>query len=376
MRILTVNAGSSSLRLGAYAASGASLERVQALHAANGAVQEAVLADFIEQTKLTQIDAAIHRVVHGGEKLIAPCCIDAAVEQEIERLTPLAPLHNPAALAWIRLCRKLLGPRTVQIAVFDTAFFAQLPDVASQYALPQALNRRYRIRRYGFHGLAHHALWRSWRRVRPDVPDGGRAISLQLGSGCSAAAIDRGAPRDTSMGFSPLAGLIMATRCGDLDPGVVTFVQKAERLGPDELERLLNESSGLLGVSGESGDMRRLLASRRPQARLAIDLFCYRIRQYIGAYLAVLDGADALLFGGGIGEAAACVRRQILEGLQWCGLRLDETANDATVDREGCISAPDSAIAVWVLPVDEARVMAEEGLRLLQTTAQRRCAPR
>lgn len=365
MRLLTVNAGSSSIRLTAYIASGSSLQRLHTLRDSVNDAPDSVLAHFLKQAQFAKVDAAVHRVVHGGERLATPRLVDATVEQEIQQLAPLAPLHNPVQLAWIQLCRKVLGRQTRQVAVFDTTFFAPLPAVARHYALPQALGRRHGIRRYGFHGLAHTALWRSWRRVRPDVPQGGRAISLQLGSGCSAAAIDRGVPRDTSMGFSPLEGLVMATRPGDIDPGAILFLQKTAGLGPDALERLLNQSSGLLGVSGESGDMRRLLASTQADARLAVELYCYRIRKYIGAYLAVLGGTDAILFGGGVGERAAAVRRQVLRDMQWCGVHLDEAANAAAVEREACISTADSRVAVWVLPVDEAAVMAAEALRVL-----------
>ena len=364
MHLLTVNAGSSSIRLAAFAIQGSAIQRVTEIDQARAAAHENLLARLLRQGNIPRVTGVAHRIVHGGEKLTAPCLIDAAVEREIERLAPLAPLHNPAALAWIRACRELLGPDIPQAAVFDTAFFAALPKVSAIYALPHALARHHGIRRYGFHGLAHQAMWRAWRRLRPQVPEGGRVISLQLGSGCSVAAIDRGVPRDTSMGFSPLEGLVMATRCGDVDPGALTFLQRAEGLTPEQLERVLNESSGLLGVSGKSGDLRTLLASDDPHARLAIDLYCYRIRKYIGAYLAVLDGAHAVLFGGGAGEHAAAVRRQIVNGMEWCGLRLDEPANQATIGVEGRISAPDSALDVWVVPVDEAAVLAEEAIKL------------
>ena len=365
MHLLIVNAGSSSIRLAAFAAQDGAIQRVAEINQTRNTAREDLLAQLLSQGKIPSVTAVAHRIVHGGEKLTAPRLIDAAVEREIERLAPLAPLHNPAALAWIRACRKLFGPDIPQAAVFDTAFFAALPKVSAGYALPHALAQRHGIRRYGFHGLAHQAMWRAWRRRRPQVPEGGRVISLQLGSGCSIAAIDRGAPRDTSMGFSPLEGLVMATRCGDVDPGALTYLQRAEGLTPEQLERVLNEASGLLGVSGESGDLRVLLASGDPRARLAIDLYCYRIRKYIGAYLAVLGGAHGVLFGGGAGEHAAAARRQILSGMEWCGLRLDEQANQATVGVEGRISAPDSALDVWVVPVDEAAVLAEEAIKLL-----------
>jgi len=300
--------------------------------------------------------------VHGGARLTSTRRIDAAVEAEIERLAALAPLHNPVALAWIRACREALGVDLPQVAVFDTAFYAHLPEVARTYALPHALCERHGLRRYGFHGLAHQALWSRWRVLRPDVADGGRVISFQLGAGCSVTAIDHGRPLDTSMGFSPLEGLVMATRGGDLDPGLVTFLQRVEGLNAADMEQLLNERSGLLGVSGTSADLRTLLAADDPRARLAIDLYCYRARKYLGAYLAVLGGADAVLFGGGVGEHAAVVRAGILAGFAWAGLRLDAVANTATVGREGRISKTDSRIEAWVIPVDEARVLATEAL--------------
>jgi len=306
-------------------------------------------------------------VVHGGARLTTTRRIDAAVEAEIGRIAPLAPLHNPVALAWLSACREVLGADVPQIAVFDTAFYAHLPEVAASYALPHELSTRHEVRRYGFHGLAHQALWSRWRALRPDMVDGGRVISFQLGAGCSVTAIDRGRPLDTSMGFSPLEGLVMATRCGDLDPGLVTFLQRAENLSAADLERLLNENSGLRGVSGISGDMRALLAADNPRARLAVQLYCYRARKYLGAYLAVLGGADAILFGGGVGENAASVRAAILDGMDWTGIRIDSAANNATAGREGLISKTDSRTEVWVIPVDESRILAQEALNAMTT---------
>jgi acetate kinase len=301
-----------------------------------------------------------HRVVHGGAHLTSTRRIDAEVEAEIERLAPLAPLHNPVALAWIGVCREVLGTDVSQVAVFDTAFYAKLPEVAATYALPRELGAKHRLRRYGFHGLAHQALWLRWRELRPDLPDGGRVISFQLGAGCSVTAIAHGQPLDTSMGFSPLEGLVMATRSGDVDPGLVTHLQRVERLSASDAERLLNERSGLLGVSGVSGDMRKLVGSDDPRARLALQLYCYRARKYLGAYLMVLGGADAILFGGGVGEHAATVRAGILEGLDWAGIRLDAAANAANTGREGRISDTGSRTEAWVIPVDEARLLARE----------------
>ena len=232
------------------------------------------------------------------------------------------------------------------------------------YALPQALSRQYHIHRYGFHGIAHQAMLNRWQAIRPNIKNGGRVISIQLGSGCSITAIDHGQPVDTSMGFSPLEGLVMATRSGDIDPTVVSYLQQQSGLSLDEIERLLNRESGLLGVSGESADMRVLLASDNPEAALAVELYCYRVRKYIGAYLAVLGGADAILFGGGVGENSPQVRAKILQNMAWLGIELDVTENEKTLAVEAVISREKSDIAVWVIPVDEAKVMAEQALEI------------
>lgn len=364
MSVLTVNAGSSSVRLAAFAPEEAELRaRGVERHDLGAGSPGELLAAFVKRHLPARPRLVAHRVVHGGARLTSTRRIDAGVEAEIERIAPLAPLHNPVALAWIRAAREVLGADVPQVAVFDTAFYAQLPEVAATYALPRELSARHGLRRYGFHGLAHQALWLRWRELRPDVPEGGRVISFQLGAGCSVTAIDCGRPLDTSMGFSPLEGLLMATRSGDVDhPGLVTFLQRVEGLSAADMERLLNESSGLLGVSGLSGDLRLLLAADDPRARLAVQLYCYRARKYLGAYLAVLGGADAILFGGGVGENAAAVRADILDGLDWAGIRLDAAANTAAVGREGRISAADSRIEAWVIAVDEARILAQEAL--------------
>jgi len=316
--ILTVNTGSSSIRLAAYAAT--TEEGVELLATQHGEPNHRNPAEhvrqFLRDHGLADIALVAHRVVHGGEKFLQSCLLDDGAEREIERLTPLAPLHNPLALRWMRACRAVLGPPVPQVAVFDTAFYATLPEVARTYALPRDLAARHRIRRYGFHGLAHAAMGQRWRSLRTMTGGTDRVISLQLGAGCSITATEHGAVRDTSMGFSPLEGLVMATRCGDVDAGLVIHLQRQAGLSPAATDRLLNESSGLLGLSGISGDMRVLLASENPHARLAVDLYCYRARKYIGAYLAVLGGVDAILFGGGVGENAPEIRARILDGLE------------------------------------------------------------
>lgn len=365
-QLLTVNAGSSSIRFGLFKAEGATIsalavERFEAEDTGHGTR----LREFLTAHGATNVGAVAHRVVHGGMRLPAACRIDAVVEREIEALAPFAPLHNPPALAWIRECRALLGSRVPQVAVFDTGFYADLPEVARAYAIPYALAAEHGIRRYGFHGLAHRAMWRRWCEIQPELDRGGRVISLQLGAGCSITATANGRPRDTSMGFSPLEGLMMATRSGDLDPGVITYLQRVTGMSAPQIDRMLNEDSGLAGTSGVSGDMRTLLDSNEPRARLAIDLYCYRARKYIGAYLAVLGGADAVLFGGGVGEHAPAVRERILAGMDAFGIRLNPTANKAAVGREAHISHDRSAIAVWVVPVDEGRLLAQEAMSLL-----------
>lgn len=366
MIVLTVNAGSSSVRLTAFTPESAGLRACAAQRHEIGAGTSAEwLADFVGQHLHERPRCVAHRVVHGGLRLTSTRRIDADVEAEIERLTPLAPLHNPLALAWVHACRTLWGQDMPQLAVFDTAFFAHLPEVAATYALPRELSAAHGLRRYGFHGLAHQALWSRWCALRPDLAQGGRIVSFQLGAGCSVSAIERGAARDTSMGFSPLEGLVMATRSGDVDPALVTYLQRVAGLSAADVERLLNERSGLLGLSGVSGDMRELIASDDPHSRLAVDLYAYRARKVLGAYLAVLGGADGILFGGGVGENAAGVRAAILGGLGWAGIRVDAAANAATSGREGCISAPGSPVQAWVVPVDEARVLAHEALAAL-----------
>ena len=363
VNLLTVNAGSSSLRLAAFAASGAGVRLLASRHYAGSSAGDDALESFLKEESIVGVSAVAHRVVHGGSHLTVPCRIDAAVEAEIRRLAPLAPLHNPAALNWIERCRTLLGAAIPQVAVFDTAFYAGLPAIAATYALPRDLARRHNARRFGFHGLAHEAMWRRWRALhaRPGVA----VISLQLGAGCSITAVRDGAAVDTSMGYSPLEGLVMATRAGDIDPGLVLYLQRAEGLAPDAMERMLNEQSGLLGLSGTTGDMRRLLEDATPTARLAVELYGYRARKYVGAYLAALGGADAILFGGGVGEHAPAVRWSILAGLQRLGIELDAEANRAAVGREGRISALGSAVDVWVVPVDEAALLAEKAVAVL-----------
>ncbi len=370
MPLLTVNVGSSSVRLVGYdsrerAVVNEHLEVPAAADEAAGLHLPALKA-IVGRAELQPLQAIVHRVVHGGQALTRPCRIDAQIEAQIEALGELAPLHNPPALVWIRACRALL-PAVAQIAVFDTAFFAALPRTAQQYALPRSLAERHQLRRFGFHGLAHSYLWSRWRQLRPPGA-GDRVISLQLGSGCSIAAVRDGAPLDISMGFSPLEGLVMGTRCGDLDPGLLLYLLRREGWTDEQAEHYLNERCGLLGLSGESADVRVLEASASPAAREALELFCYRARKYVGAYLAVLGGADAILFGGGIGEHAPGVRARILQGLEWAGIALDAQRNAQASGTEARICTADSRVDLRVLPVDESRILLSEARALLGRT--------
>ena len=316
------------------------------------------------------IEAVGHRVAHGGERFRLSVRIDDEVQRAIEDTIDLAPLHNPSNLKGIAAARAVLGAGIPQVAVFDTAFHHTLPERAHLYAIPYQLYRRHRVRRYGFHGTSYrYVSWR-YRQLTGRTREQTRIIALHLGNGCSACAINAGDSIDTSMGFTPLEGLMMGTRSGDLDPAILDYIAGKEGLTLSEVEGLLNKQSGLLGISGLTNDMRELLAEASEhddrRAKLAIDLFCYRVRKYIGAYLAALGGAEAIVFAGGIGENAATVRAQICDGLAWLGVVLDADRNAATVHgAEGRISAPDSRVEVWVIPTDEELLIARDTVRVV-----------
>jgi acetate kinase len=323
-----------------------------------------------------EIEAVGHRVVHGGERFTRSVRIDDAVLQGIEDTIELAPLHNPANLRGIRAAGAVLGAGVPQVAVFDTAFHQTLPAHAYLYAIPYQLYRRYKVRRYGFHGTSHRYVAHRWRQLTGTARDRTRLVTLHLGNGCSACAIVGGDSVDTSMGFTPLEGLVMGTRSGDIDPTVLDYVGAKEGLGAAEAEALLNKQSGLLGVSGLTHDMRELLAEEREnadrRASLAIEMFCYRARKYIGSYLAAMGGADALVFAGGIGENAPEIRARICAGLEWMGLRIESGQNDALVaGREGFFHAEGSRLGAWVIPTDEELLIARDTYRVVAGTPQR-----
>jgi acetate kinase len=307
-------------------------------------------------------------VVHGGDRFTKPVLIDAGVLMDIERLEELAPLHNAPSLAGIRTARTALGAEVPMVAVFDTAFHASLPDHASRYAIPSDLARRHGIRRFGFHGLSYQSILLRYGRLTGRPPEDATVVALHLGGGCSAAAIRDGRSVDTSMGFTPLEGLVMGTRSGDLDPALVGYLARKEGVPVETVEEWLNERSGLHGLSGLGHDMRRLLAleAEHAEARLAIDVFCYRARKYVGAYLAAVGGAQAVLFTGGIGENSPETRARILEGMEWCGLRLDRGLNATVVGTEGRISPPDAPLPAYVIPADEELVIARDTARFVE----------
>ena len=362
MQILALNAGSSSLKF--------KLCGPKQVLASGKLPPAAKVIDLLRDLAKSGIDAIGNRVVHGGPRLSRHVQIDDEVVREIQAADDLAPLHNKAALEIIQLARSEF-PTTPSVAVFDTVFFSDLPQVASTYAIPRGLADKYSIRRYGFHGLAHQAMCQ--RYAAASGASTRRLITLQLGSGCSAAAVRDGKPIDTSMGFTPLEGLAMSTRCGDVDPAITAFLVDREHLPAGKVCELLYHESGLLGISGISGDTRELERRRAsdPRAALALDVFCYRIRKYIGAYLAVLGGADAIVFGGGIGQNSASIRSEICRGLEWCGVRVDEQRNLRARGREGRISSDESQIAVWVVEVDEERIIAEETYKVVSKGAPR-----
>ena len=316
------------------------------------------------------IHAVGHRVVHGGEQFRSSVLVDDAVLQGIEDNVELAPLHNPHNLRGIEATRKSLGTGIPQVAVFDTAFHQTLPEHAYIYAIPYPLYRRHRIRRYGFHGTSHRSIAYRFRKITARERSDVRIVTLHLGNGCSACAIRGGVSIDTSMGFTPLEGLVMGTRSGDLDAALLDYIAAKEGLSLSQVEAMLNSQSGLLGISGLTNDMRDLLAEANElndrRARLAIEIFCYRARKYIGAYLAALGGADAVVFAGGVGENSAEIRARICDGLQWAGLHVNADANAALVGgREGRFSADGSTLEAWVVPTDEELLIARDTYRVV-----------
>ncbi|HKC17699.1 MAG TPA: acetate/propionate family kinase [Steroidobacteraceae bacterium] len=403
MQLLVFNAGSSSLKfdlLDAAVDSGrAPPRRIAAgafLDAADGSGQYVLrpavtteasgtrvdsLADAAEFTLqwlanpaehgrnlLAGVAATVHRIVHGGERFRGTTKLGDAEIAALTALSPLAPLHNPPALSVIDAVRRRLDPGVPVVGVFDTTYYADLPEAAYRYAVPSGWRTEFGVRRYGFHGLAHRYLCQRACAHLETPPATARLVSLQLGRGCSVTATAGGRAQATSMGFTPLEGLVMGTRSGDIDPGAVLYVMERSGMSAAEMSRALNEQSGLLGLSGRSADMRELVDREQrgdADAAVAVEIFCRRARHYLAAFVAELGGVDAIVYGGGIGENSPEIRRRIAGGLKWAGIELDVEANGSCVGTEANIALPQSRAAIWVVPVDEASIIAGEAVALL-----------
>jgi acetate kinase len=328
--------------------------------------EDAPLAD------VSEIGAVGHRVVHGGERFTETVLIDEDVIKAVEEHAELAPLHNPPNLLGIEVALRAL-PRAPHVAVFDTAFHQSVPPHAYMYALPEELYKEGRIRRYGFHGTSHRYVAMRAAGMLGMPQSEANLISCHLGNGCSATAIARGKSIDTSMGLTPLEGLVMGTRCGDIDPAIVFHLSRVRGQSIDEIDRMLNKGSGLLGLSGKSNDVRELLrleAEGDKRAELALEVFCYRLKKYIGAYCAALGAVHGLIFTAGIGENSPPIRERVCGGLERLGIALDAAKNEAAVGRESDVTAEGMATRVLVIPTNEEKLIAMDTYAIAKGRAQ------
>ncbi|MHC4086089.1 MAG: acetate/propionate family kinase [Planctomycetota bacterium] len=394
MKVLVINAGSSSVKYHLYDMPQAEVlahgvverigeERSELSHFFNGKTHtvqtkvedvekamELILETLVGRDvgiiqDFSEIGAVGHRVVHGGEEFTYSVNIDEKVIASIEKYADLAPLHNPPNLAGIRAVQRRL-PDAKQVACFDTAFHATIPKAAYMYALPYELYEKYGIRRYGFHGISHRYVARRAASIMGRGKYNINAVTCHLGNGCSITAVKQGRSIDTSMGFTPLEGVPMGTRSGDLDPSILFYLGD-KGYDVKALKELCNKKSGLLGISGVSNDVRNLVelaGQGDPRAQLAIDIFCYRIKKYIGVYCAVLDTVNAVVFTGGIGENAVFLRQQICTGLNQVGVQLDEEKNKTVIAREAEVSTLDSKVKVFVIPANEQVAIANDTYEL------------
>jgi len=319
---------------------------------------------------LDVINAAGHRVVHGGEEFVRSVIIDKEVENTIDKLAVLAPLHNPSNLLGIRAAKEVL-PAIPHVAVFDTAFHQSIPEHAYRYAIPGKWYRTSGIRRYGFHGTSHNYVTKRASKLLGKKVIEPKIISLHLGNGSSAAAVKNGQSIDTSMGLTPLEGLIMGTRSGDIDPGAVLYMMREGKMSPDEIDRVLNRESGFTGITGSMSDLRDIIDAANKgdeKAGLALAMAAYRIRKYIGAYTVSLGGLDAIVFTAGIGENSPLFRKLVLENLSFLGITLDDEANTMAVggSKEIVISTSRSKVRVFVIPTNEELAMAQEVQKVIQ----------
>ena len=337
----------------------------------HGAAIQAVLSALRDKahgviSSLGEIGAVGHRLVHGGEKFAASVIINDEVIAEVEACNDLAPLHNPANLIGVRACQQIM-PDVPMVGVFDTAFHQTMPPKAYLYGIPHQYYEEHKVRRYGFHGTSHNYVSQRVHHLAELDPDNSRVIVCHLGNGASVTAVKNGKSVDTSMGLTPLEGLIMGTRSGDLDPGVIEYIAKKEHLTLEEVLKVLNKESGVLGLSGVSSDFRDLteaMEQGNEQAAVAVEAFCYRVAKHIGAYTAALNGVDAIVFTAGIGENAAHIRSMICDYLGFLGITIDEEKN-AVRGKETEISTPDSKVSVFVIPTNEELAIARETAALL-----------
>ncbi len=319
-------------------------------------------------SSMDEISAVGHRVVHGGEIFNGSVVINDAVKAALEECSPLAPLHNPANLIGILACEKAM-PNVPQIGVFDTAFHQTVPQSAYMYALPYNLYEKYKIRRYGFHGTSHKYVSQEAAKMLGKNSEDLKLITCHLGNGSSITAVDGGRSVDTSMGFTPLAGVCMGTRCGDIDPAIVKFIADQEGVGLDEVDKILNKESGVYGVSGNSSDFRDLEAAANngcEKSRLALEMFAYSVKKYVGSYMAALGGVDAIVFTAGIGENTVTMRKAILDGMKAFGIEVDDSKNEKAIrGAQMDISVDGSKVRILVIPTNEELMIAKETLELV-----------
>lgn len=317
---------------------------------------------------LDEIGAVGHRLVHGGEKFACSTLITDEVIQAVEECSDLAPLHNPANLIGVRACQELM-PNTPMVGVFDTAFHQTMPIDAYMYGIPYEYYEKYKVRKYGFHGTSHSFVSKRTAELMGKPIQDLKIIVCHLGNGASICAVDGGKSVDTSMGLSPLEGLIMGTRSGDIDPSAMEFLCKKENLDINGILEVLNKKSGVQGLSGVSSDFRDLQAGSdegNERCKMAVDVFCYRVLKYIGAYVAAMNGVDAIAFTAGLGENDSVVRRKIVSRLGYLGIALDDAVNDSTRGKEVEISMADSKVPVWVVPTNEELAIARETVALVK----------
>jgi acetate kinase len=322
-------------------------------------------------SSLKDITAIGHRILHGGEKLRETVLVTPEVKKVIDEMKSLGPLHNPPGLAGIEACERAM-PTAPQVAVFDTAFHSSLPDYAYIYAIPYEYYKKYGIRRYGFHGTSHRFVAHHAAEILKTPLMALKLITLHLGNGASVCAVDGGQSVDTSMGLTPLEGLVMGTRSGSIDPAIVKFLAQSENVTVDEIDNILNKKSGILGISGVGSDFRdveKALHGGDKRAKLAIDAFCYSVKKYIGAYIAAMNGCDALVFTAGVGENDSFVRGLILQNLEFLGIKVDDQKNKSAIGVDAIISEPESRIKVLVVPTNEELMIARDAANLLKKSA-------